>query len=379
VHEALVRSLTNFLALLIVLFFACQHEIVITVSAGAQPWTDGWSRLVANRHASPDWRPDPQAIVYRGRNPVHAENYAALFNDAAAAYALALRWEVSRDAACADKAMAILNAWSSTLTGIDGSSDKFLASGLYGYQLANAAELLRAYPKWVAADRRRLQAMMLAVIYPMNHDFLTRHNGAKIDHYWANWDLANMASMLAIGVLTDRRDIYDEAVAYFKQGAGNGAIEHVVWKTLSRRAGTSPGQWPGPGTQHAGHRTARRHLRDGLESGRRPVRLRRQPLPARRRIRCPIQPRQRGAVRRLRQQRRHAVRHFGERPRRCAADLELIYNHYVVLKGLSAPDIAAYVDKGRPEGGGGDYGPNSGGFDQLGFGTLTFSLRSGRP
>jgi hypothetical protein len=28
----------------------------------------------------------------------------------------------------------------------------------------------------------------------------------------------------------------------------------------------------------------------------------------------------------------------------------------------------------RPESGGGDYGPNSGGFDQLGYGTLTATL-----
>jgi len=35
---------------------------------------------------------------------------------------------------------------------------------------------------------------------------------------------------------------------------------------------------------------------------------------------------------------------------------------------------ATYAALVRPEGGGGDYGPNSGGFDALGYGTLTFSL-----
>jgi hypothetical protein len=41
---------------------------------------------------------------------------------------------------------------------------------------------------------------------------------------------------------------------------------------------------------------------------------------------------------------------------------------------MRAPYLTAYATKVRPEGGGGDYGPNSGGFDQLGFGTLTFTL-----
>jgi hypothetical protein len=30
---------------------------------------------------------------------------------------------------------------------------------------------------------------------------------------------------------------------------------------------------------------------------------------------------------------------------------------------------------GGAEGGGGNYGPNSGGYDQLGYGTLTFRLK----
>jgi hypothetical protein len=54
---------------------------------------------------------------------------------------------------------------------------------------------------------------------------------------------------------------------------------------------------------------------------------------------------------------------------------ELLYSHYVVLKGLEAPHVQAFAQQVRPEGGGGDYGPNSGGFDQLGYGTLTFTLR----
>jgi hypothetical protein len=58
---------------------------------------------------------------------------------------------------------------------------------------------------------------------------------------------------------------------------------------------------------------------------------------------------------------------------------DMIYNHYQVLKGIPAPNSAAYAASIRPEGGGGDYGMNSGGFDQLGFTTLTFSMTAGAP
>ncbi|NVI03167.1 cell wall anchor protein [Paraburkholderia sp. JPY454] len=347
----------------------------VNVAEGKQPWLQGWQRLIANRHASLDWTPRPQDAIYRGKKPEHAENYSLLFNDAAAAYALALRWKVSGDDAYAGKAIDILNAWSANLKMIDGSSDKFLASGIYGYKLANAAEILRTSPQWKAADFRRFQSMMLTVFYTMNHDFLTRHNGTKVDHYWANWDLANMASMLAIGVLTDRRDIYAEAVEYFKHGAGNGSIEHLVWKLYPNGLGQvqESGRDQGhtmldfalagafcqmawnqgddlfgyddnrllKGAEYAaqynlGHDMPYTLYSDSLAT---------QPS---------ISPGSRGDMRPI---------------------WELLYNHYVVLKKLKAPGVTAYAQRVRPEGGGGDYGSNSGGFDQLGYGTLTYTLK----
>src|SRR2546423_1190439 len=83
-----------------------------------------------------------------------------------------------------------------------------------GFEIANAAEIMRSWRGWGDADFGRFKTMILDVFYPMNRDFLLHHNGAKIDHYWCNWDAVNMASMLAIGVLCDRRDIYDDAVTY---------------------------------------------------------------------------------------------------------------------------------------------------------------------
>ena len=53
---------------------------------------------------------------------------------------------------------------------------------------------------------------------------------------------------------------------------------------------------------------------------------------------------------------------------------ELVYNHYVVMGHLSAPYVTEFAAKVRPEGGGGDYGPNSGGYDQLGLGTLMYTV-----
>lgn len=58
---------------------------------------------------------------------------------------------------------------------------------------------------------------------------------------------------------------------------------------------------------------------------------------------------------------------------------ELLYAHYNGVKGLNASWTGAYrdmvVEDGEgAEGGGGDYGGASGGYDQLGFGTALFRL-----
>lgn len=344
------------------------------VTQGAQPWVDGWNMLINNSHASLHWTPRPQEIIYRGKDG-HPENYRTLYNDIAAAYALALRWKVSGDDAYADKAVSILNAWSGTLTGISGNSDKFLASGLYGYELANAAEIMRTHKKWPEQDFNRFKAMMLNVFYPMNHDFLVRHNGAKIDHYWANWDLANMSSMIAIGILADRQDIYDEAIEYFKHGQGNGAVEHVVWKIYPEGLGQT--QESG---RDQGHNILNVSLLGafcqmawnqhddlfGYEDNRV---LKGVEYIAKYNLGQDV-PYTTYANSGVTQNAISSASRGDSRPA-----WELLYNHYVVLKGLNAPYTRMYAEKLRPEGGGGNYGPNSGGFDQLGYGTLTFTLK----
>jgi len=341
------------------------------VAAGAPPWVDSWNVLVANPHASLGWRPRPVATVIRGGT---GENYSLLYNDTAAAYACALRWYISGDIAYADKAVEIMNAWSYTLTTITGTSDKFLASGIYGYQFANAAEIMRLYDGWAPEDFAQFQNMMLTVFYPMNHDFLVNHNGACISHYWCNWDASNMASMISIGVLCDREDIFSEAVDYYENGPGNGSIWNAVYSLYPDNLG----QW-----QESGRDQAHSMLGLGLLA-----------------TVCEVAWNQ-------------GIDLYGYADNRLLAGAEYIakynlgydvpytpydncdhvnqttisaggrgnirpiweqiYNHYVNRMGLVAPYTQAYAELVRPEGGGGNYGSNSGGYDHLGYGTLTFT------
>lgn len=346
------------------------------VGKGAEPWASGWNRLTSNAHSGLSWQAKAADTVYRGSDGVHPENYGQLYNDIAAAYATALRWKISGDKSYAEKSIQIMNAWSSRLKGLAGNNDANLAAGLYGYQFANAAEIMRTYDGWAPSDFRRFQQMMLKVFYAMNHAFLTRRERC-MSHFYANWDLCVMNSILSIGVLCDDRDIYNEAINYFKYGAGNGAIGNAVYFIHPNGLG----QWQESGRDQ-GHTTLGIGLMGtfcemawnqgddmyGYDNNRF---LKGAEYVAAYNLgdSVPFKPYANcvGVV--------QDVISSGSRGN-VRPVWELVYNHYVNRRGLAAPNCARFAGKVRPEGGGGNYGPNSGGYDQLGYGTLTFSLKS---
>ena len=193
------------------------------LAAKEKPWVDGWDALLSSGRAHLGASPRPLEIVFRGTD---GDNFGQMYTDMQRAHQLALRWKITGDEDYAKKALLFLNAWSSKLTQLGGDSNVYLASGLYGYQWANAAELMRTYPGWAKEDLARFQAMLLKVFYPLCHAFLVDHNGSetrKVIHYWANWDLCNLCSVYAIGVFCDRPDLTAEASNYYKSGRGNGA------------------------------------------------------------------------------------------------------------------------------------------------------------
>ncbi|MBW8899377.1 MAG: alginate lyase family protein, partial [Massilia sp.] len=342
------------------------------------PWSGSWNLLINNSHASLNYTPNPQTAIYRGSDGVHAENYWILYNDVAAAYACALRYKVSGDVNYANKAVSIMNGWSSTLTTIGGDSNSQLAAGLYGYEFANAGEIMRTYTGWPAADFARFQNMMKAVFYPINHDFLIRHNGTDITHYWANWDLCNMASILAIGVLCDDQSLFDEAVNYFTGGPGNGAVAQAVYYIHPGFLG----QWQESGRDQ-GHATLGIALmgafcemawNQGVDlygydnnrflMGAEYVAKSNLIQSGTTYYTVPYVPYNNA------DNVNQTVFATGAQGtiRPCWA---LVYNHYVNRKGLAAPYSKQFALLVQPEGGGGNYGSTSGGYDQLGYGTLT--------
>lgn len=197
------------------------------VAANASPWMDSWNLLIADGHSQLGYTPNPQVVVYRG-DPTHADNAYPLCSDIAAAYACVLRWKISGDDRYADKAVQIMNAWSSKLTKIsvsDGHYDGLLVAGLQGFQFANVGEMMRDYSGWAPADFARFQTMMLNVFYPLTSGLITTPSSLSV---FSNWDLCAIAATLSIAVLCDDRAGFDGIIHYFKTGLGNGNVFNTV-------------------------------------------------------------------------------------------------------------------------------------------------------
>ncbi|WP_030354773.1 alginate lyase family protein [Streptomyces scopuliridis] len=346
----------------------------VQVAAGKDPWLSGWNRLTANSHSASSWKANPQATIIRGGT---GENYGILYNDIHAAYQNALRWKIAGTTAHGDTARDILNAWSAKLTSLAGNADRFLAAGIYGYQFANAAELMRGYSGF---DLNRFKTMMLNVFYPMNNDFLLRHNDACITNYWANWDLCNMNSILAIAILCDDGAKYDQAVNYFKNGAGNGSINRAVpflydsqglaqWQESGRDQGHT---MMGMGQMGAFCEMAWNQGDDLYGYGNNRF-MKAAEYVAKYNLgnTVPFTTYTWGTGQNCAQMSQTVISDNSRGQVRPVWDQ--LHYHYAGRRGLSVPYITQMAGKGRPEGGGGDYGSASGGFDQLGFGTLMYA------
>jgi len=198
-----------------------------------QPVLHTYEVLTSSSYSNPfptNYWDFPRAVetVIRGGS---GDNVARLYIDVARAYQCALLWRINGSVHHGNTAANILNAWSKTLKSIGGNADRYLASGLFGYQLANISYMMKDHPLFQKEDMKN---MLLNVFYPMNERFLVGnewgkdHNDAYISNYWANWDLCNMASVMAIGIYTENKEIYNQAVDYFKYGNGNGSIYNAI-------------------------------------------------------------------------------------------------------------------------------------------------------
>jgi hypothetical protein len=183
-----------------------------------------WDILCTNQYAQSNSASWPTTYVQRG---LSGDNYMNAARGAAVAFQNALRWKISGDRTYADHAVETLMNWCNITEAVTGNTNISLAAGLYGYGFANAAELMRDYDGWSREDFERFKQWMIKVWYNPSIDFLRRRHdtwmnfrhpdcGERPGHYWSNWGLCNVLCVMSIGILCDDVHMYNQGVSFYK-------------------------------------------------------------------------------------------------------------------------------------------------------------------
>jgi hypothetical protein len=346
------------------------ERMAAKVKEKKEPWFEGWQMLEKSPHGlgSPI-RPTEQIV--RGINGQN--NYTNAQKDAATLYQCALRYRITGEKAYANKAVELLNRWSSTMKKPPtGNSNYALGAGIVGYEFACGAEMMRDYPGWKAADFAACQEMM-KLFLQANRGFLQKHNGTPGTHYRLNWDTCNMASMLAIGVFLDDEATFNEALGYFYDGVSNGCVERAVGYVFADGLGQTEEMGRDQPHNVTGWEFMAKFCQIAWNQGvdlfgydnNRLLRGWEYVAKYNLGYEVPYVPHRTADL-----QYTEAVVAKGSA---LGPLWELVYNHYANRKGIATPYVKEAAERIRPEA-----GPNPGGhpsgYDWLGFGTLTYSL-----
>jgi parallel beta-helix repeat protein len=189
------------------------------VLKGEQPWKDAFDKM----KAATDLNFDVKAFAHVKRGGYGRPNIGGddLSKSANTAYNCALMWYITNDKAYADKAIQIINTWSPVLWDFDYNDAKLLAAWT-GHLLCNAAEILRYTGSgWQQKNIDSFTNLMMTVYYPLMRYYFPQANG--------NWDGAIIHSLMAIGIFTDNRAIFNNAVDHFLRAPVNGSIFKYIY------------------------------------------------------------------------------------------------------------------------------------------------------
>ena len=179
------------------------------VNTSTDPWFSAFETTSTSSYGSLSYTPHPWQTVECG--PSSHPNYGCSDerNDALAAYTQALLWYITGDPNYAESSIAIMNAWSSTLTGGHINSNAPLQAGWTGSVWPEAAEIIRyTYDGWSADDIAQFENMLTTQYVP------NLINGAPCKN--GNWELIITEALMHISVFNENQSWFNTAVFFWR-------------------------------------------------------------------------------------------------------------------------------------------------------------------
>lgn len=304
---------------------------------GLEPWNTDYKFFKSDPASQSTYSPSPVAVEI-GSGGVNQGNFP-MRNDADAAFRNAMMWYITGIDAYRTNAIHIINAWSYTLTNFDINDD--ITAYAVSLSFCNAGEILRYEGgNWAAADLGQFEGMLTNLLYPA----LTNKMAADLG---GNQQSGCLAGIMAQGVFCDLGDYYNYAASDLQTNSCSSITGQIL----------SSGQECEEGRDQA-------HTMDGLQNFSMLAQMEW----------CQGSDLYSTATNRLLAGYEYFADYnmggsvpyqtFGpcnasynqisaiDRGRKYDS-FEQIYNHYVILKGLSAPYTTQMVNRQRPESGDG--------------------------
>ena len=207
------------------------------IAAGEEPWTGKFIEL--RRLARP------------GRHKLAPGDENGQKEDGQRAYANALAWYYTGDAAYAKNAITILNVWGRTFKGyqpVDGQN--LLQGGWIGALLGPAAEIVQTCPEWQPADINQVKRMFKTSFYPVLN---------KMSTWNGNVDLTQIDAIMSIAVFCEDESEFDLGIKRLNSRIRNYFFITADGIPLDKAFWFNPAKWVDGVTQETcrdnGHHT----------------------------------------------------------------------------------------------------------------------------
>jgi hypothetical protein len=175
------------------------------VNAGAAPWTAAFNQMKASSYASLTRTAKPRAVVECGSFSNPNLGCTDEREDAIAAYTDALMWYITQNTAYAKESIALMDAWSATITSHTNSNAP-LQTGWAGSVWPRAAEIIRYTYTGGWTNLARFSTMLKNVYLPVV---------IKGSNSNGNWELTMMEAAVGISVFLNDKTDYDTAMTKY--------------------------------------------------------------------------------------------------------------------------------------------------------------------
>ena len=174
------------------------------------PWIETWELLANDPYAQSSYTARPYTNIGGTGNRQQAGR------DAYAAYLNTLYWYITDDVSHADCAVRILNAWAGTVKEASGELYQIPINAM-----VQVAELLRGYEGWKEEDQEKFKTVCRTIFYPACEGF---YQGCSHQ----SWDAPAASARMIMAVFLDDEEKFNNALDYFKEGEGEGSLQHTL-------------------------------------------------------------------------------------------------------------------------------------------------------